>query len=253
MKFRLVRILRAVLAAALATPSAHAILIRSDREDGEYLELATRYESAVALPGGEGALIAPRWILTSANVARAMEAQQPRARPLIAGKAREIVDIRIQADLALLQLRDPVDELEPTPIHREPDEAGKTLRIVGHGATGRMGDKAVKDNPARQGRAAINTVDRVGMRTFAVRLKPADDASDLQGAFAPDERGAPAYFETKDGSIFVAGIATLTDDANNDGIAGNIGDWQIFARASAHAAWIDSIIDAGNGKEKQKP
>ena len=242
MKFRLVRVLRAVLAAALVSTSAHAVLIRADREDAEYLELATRYESAVALPGGEGALIAPRWILTSANVARAIEAQQPRPRPLLAGKPREIVDIRIQADLALLQLRDPVDELEATPIHRLPDETGKTVRIVGHGATGRMGDKAVQVNPARQGRAAINTVDRVGLRTFAVRLKPADDASDLQGAFAADERGAPAFFETKDGEIFVAGIATLTDDANNDGIAGNIGDWQIFARVSAYASWIDAAV-----------
>ncbi|QJR09695.1 hypothetical protein DSM104443_00745 [Usitatibacter rugosus] len=233
------------VAALLLATTAHAILVRPDREDGEYLELATRYESAVALPVGEGALIAPRWILTSANVARALDAQQPRARPVIAGKPREIVEVRIQADLALLQLREPVEELEPTPIHREADEGGKTVRIVGHGSTGRVGDKGVKANPARQGRAAINTVDRVGLRTFAVRLKPADDASDLQGAFAADERGAAAFFETKEGGIFVAGIATLTDDANNDGIAGNIGDWQIFARVSAYAAWIDAATGEG--------
>lgn len=238
MKLRL-----ALLFLAIALP-AQAILTRADREDGEYLELATRYESAVALPGGEGVLVAPRWILTSANVARAFAAQQPRPRPVIAGKAREIADVRVQADLALLELREPIPEIEATPIHRDADENGKVVRIVGHGSTGRVGEKAVKANVARQARAAINTVDRLGLRTFAVRVKPNDDASDLQGAFASDELGAPAFFETKDGGIFVAGIATLTDDANNDGIPGNVGDWQIFARVSAYAAWIDAATGA---------
>ena len=53
---------------AAALPCA-AILIRPDRDDAEYLELALRYVSSLALgpSGGEGVLIAPRWVLTAAR------------------------------------------------------------------------------------------------------------------------------------------------------------------------------------------
>src|ERR1043165_6577920 len=54
----------ALLAALLAAVPAQAILVRADRDDTEYVELATRYPSSIALaPGIEGVLIAPRWVL----------------------------------------------------------------------------------------------------------------------------------------------------------------------------------------------
>jgi hypothetical protein len=59
---------------AVAFPP-HAILIRPDRDDAEYLELATRYPSSIPLgaPDGEGTLIAPRWVLTAAHMAKALQ------------------------------------------------------------------------------------------------------------------------------------------------------------------------------------
>ena len=67
--------LGALLAAALAAQPAGALLIRPDRDDAEYLELATRYTSSVLLeaPDGEGVLIAPRWVLTAAHMAKALQ------------------------------------------------------------------------------------------------------------------------------------------------------------------------------------
>ena len=67
------RSLLALCASCLALP-AGAILIRPDRDDSEYLELATRYSSSVLLnaPDGEGVLIAPRYVLTAAHMARAL-------------------------------------------------------------------------------------------------------------------------------------------------------------------------------------
>lgn len=233
-------------AAAIALP-AGAILTRADRDDEEYRELATRYPSAVGLGAaqGSGVLIAPRWVLTAAHRASALRTKNAALR--IDGHSHEIQEVFVHpdwkpggdSDIALVLLRTPVDGTEPTPIYRLSDEEGRTARIVGVGATGRIGQKASK--PDGLPRAAINTVDRVQPLTLGMRLKSAEDASDLQGALAPGDGGAPAYFES-DGRILVAGIASRTEDANADGIAGNIGDWEIYARVSAFAAWIDGVI-----------
>jgi hypothetical protein len=235
----------AALALARAGDAA-AILIRPDRDDEEYLELATRYPTALQLgdAAGAGVLVAPRWILTAARAAAGFRAG---ASVAVGGRPREIEAVvphpGWQAgsgpDLALVLLRRPVDGLEPTPVHREADEAGKAVRIVGAGATGRIGQAGTKrDGKAR---AAINTVDRVSEGTLGVRLKGPEDASDLQGALGPGDTGAPAFFEVA-GRIVVAGIASRTEDANGDGIAGSVGDWEVYTRVSAFAAWIDAVI-----------
>ena len=56
------------LVCAVSLP-AGAILIRADRDDAEYLELATKYAASVAIGpvDAEGVLIAPSWVLTSAR------------------------------------------------------------------------------------------------------------------------------------------------------------------------------------------
>jgi secreted trypsin-like serine protease len=74
-----------------------------------------------------------------------------------------------------------------------------------------------------------------------LRIKGNDDASDLQGAAAPGDSGGPAFIETKEG-IFLVGVGYATDDANADGIVGNIGDWELYARVSAFAGWIDRTM-----------
>ncbi len=231
----------AFLAALLAAFPAQAILIRADRDDTEYIELATRYPASIELaPGVEGVLIAPRWVLTSAQAA--MLLQDAKARPpLEVGGTRNAIkatfihpDWRqgIDADLALVLLHDAVTGIEPTPISRDRDEIDEIVRIAGHGETGRLGDTA-RQRDGRK-RAAINTIDRVTPLTLRLRLKPADEASDLQGAATPGEHGAPAFMEIS-GRISVAGIFSAND-----------GDWQVFARVLTFAQWIeDTMFRAG--------
>lgn len=241
----------AILAAALTALPAAAILIRADREDAEYLELASRYPATVALEAaaGSGALIAPRWILTSAGVALALRAIMPAARIRIGGRTHEIQQVIVhpqarpgsESDLALVFLREPVTSVEPSSIYRNVDEEGQAARIVGFGEIGRIGEKTMAGKGDGRPRAAINTVDRVTPLDLGLRLKGPDEASDLQGALAPGDGGAPAYFEA-DGRILVAGIASRTEDSNGDGIAGSAGDWEIYARVSAFAAWIDDAM-----------
>jgi hypothetical protein len=229
----------AVAAAALSLPSA-ALLIRPDRDDGEYRELATRYPAALALGerAGAGALIAPRWVLTAAHLAAPLRgARQPLR---VDGRAHEVQDVFLHpdwkaggnADIALVFLRSPVTGVEPAPIYREPDEAGQAVRIVGFGETGRIGGAASERKTDGLPRAAINTVDRVTPRTLEVRLKGPEDASDLQGALAAGDGGSPGFLEAG-GRIYVGGIASAP---------GATGGWETYARVSAFAAWIDDVM-----------
>jgi hypothetical protein len=244
----------ALAAATLALP-AGAILTRPDRDDEEYRELATRYPSAVSLGEsvGTGVVIAPRWILTAAHVIGALPGDRASLR--IGGRAHAVQEIVVhpdwkaggESDIALIHLREPVQGIEPTLVHRQSDEKGRAVRIVGFGESGRIGGQAAP-RPDGKARAAVNTVDRVDPFSLGVDIKPPEEASDLQGAAAPGDGGAPAFFEIE-GRILVAGIFAATVDANGDGIRGNVGDRERYTRASAFAAWIDAVLAKAAAEE----
>lgn len=214
----------ALLLACCAIPAA-ALLTRADRDDAEYLELASRYTSSVLLGarGGEGVLVSARWVLTAAHRAQAIR-DSKLARLKIGTAEPEILAVFVhpgwkggaEADIGLVHLKSDVRGIAPTPVYRGGDENGKTVVIVGHGG----GKK----------RASINTVDRVEPRSLALRIKPLDDASDLQGQATAEETGAPAFIQVSD-ELFVAGILHAT-------AAG----WESHARVSAFAAWIDATM-----------
>ena len=217
------------LAAMLVATPACAIVIRPDRDDAEYLELATRYPSSVALPGpaaGGGVLIAPRWVLTSTSRAKALQGAKPPARIPFGGNAHEIQSIHLlpagkdgaASDVALVLLRTGVRAVEPNLLYRERDEGGKAIVVVGHGSAD------------RKARASINTVDRVEARTLGLRVKPLDDASDLQGSATPADIGGPAFVEVS-GAIFVAGILTSI-----------AAPWETYARVSEYVPWIEAVM-----------
>ena len=244
-------ILVGLLTCVTAATPAGAILIRADRDDAEYVEMATRYASSVAIDipgGGEGVLIAPRWVLTSARVGKAL--QEMKAPPALKFPGRDVAVRTVfvnpvwrpganSADIALIYLARSVSGVTPTALYRDGDEGGKGVVIVGHGDAGRIGDKATRQD--RKKRGAINTVDRVAPRILMLLVKAGDDASDLQGAFTDGESGAPAYLETKEKETFVAGIASAPRDTNANG-AVNAGDAQVFVRVSAFVPWIEETM-----------
>jgi hypothetical protein len=222
------------LAALAAFPPAHALLIRADRDDAEYVELATRYSAAIALPGGgEAVLVAPRWLLTAAHRAKALRDGD---RIATVDGDREVQAIRshpewkggVANDIALVLLRKPVAGSEPLRFYRWTDEAGKAVVIVGHGESGPIGRRPAASD--RRARAGINTIDRVEPRALGLRIKPPDDASDLQAALAAADTGAPAIIEIRD-ELYVAGVAAATD-----------GEWETYARVSAYVPWMEAVM-----------
>ena len=206
------RSLLALAACWCALPAA-ALLTRADRDDAEYLELASRYTSAIPLnaPGGEGVLISSRWVLTAAH-----RAQVKRLK--IGAVEHEVLSVHRHpdADIALIHLKSAVRGIVPTPVYRGNDENGKTVVIVGHGG----GKK----------RASINTIDRLEARSLALRIKPLDEASDLQGEATAEETGSPAFIQVGN-DLFVAGV-----------LQGTAGGWETHARVSAFAGWVEATM-----------
>ena len=243
------RLLRAAAAGAVAFTAAagHALLIRADRDDAEYLEMATRYTSFIAIggePGAGGVLVNSRWMLTGAAAGRALEGQEARV-VRIGGRDHAIERVVVHPGwkgssdhaLAMVLLRHPVRDVEPTPVYSAEDEAGKTVIVVGAGFSGKIGEKASRNGWDRKPRAAVNTVDKLDTRTLFLKIKDKDDASDLQAAAAPGDGGGPAFVNTPEG-LRVIGVGYGPDDSNGNGIAGDIGDEERYVRVSADADWI---------------
>ena len=237
-----------LVAALFCALPASAILTRADRDDAEYVELATRYPAAIEIgPGLEGVLIAPRWVLTSAHGAMLLQGAKARPPLTLGGRPNQVAHAFVHpdwkqgtaADLALVLLRDPVDNIVPAPISGEPHEIDEIAFVVGHGETGKLGETARRTDGKK--RAAINTIDRVLPTTLGLRIKPADSASDLQGGPAPGERGAPLFIESN-GQAYVAGIYSA-----------NEGDWQVFARVSIFTQWISDTMFRAGVEEAKRP
>ena len=229
------------MAACTASLPCAALLIRADRDDSEYLELATRYASSVRLPAsaGEGVLVGARWVLTAAAPATLLKELKPTPPITIAGREHEIDSIHTDGTVALLHLATPVRGVDPIRVHRGQDQPGKVLAVVGHGPTGKLGGPPAGP-PDGKKRAGINTIDVVSEKTFTVRVRAGDDASDLQGALSPGEVGAGAYLGD-DGELYLAGIAIST-------VAGN----ETFVRVSRHFKWIEDTMLAVATREAEK-
>ncbi|MEP7261984.1 MAG: trypsin-like peptidase domain-containing protein [Usitatibacter sp.] len=219
------RLLLVLGAACCALPAA-ALTIRPDREDAEYLELSSKYPAAIRLRGaGEGVLVAPRWILTSASTVRKLrEAKVPAL--AVGSREFEVLEYFLHEGLGLVALKKDVKDVPFTPLFRGANEEGQTVVLVGHGGDGRK-------------RASINTIDVVSTQALGMRIKPLTEASDLQGMLTPAETGAPIFLQIG-GDLTVAGIASGTD-----------GTRETYERVSAFSLWIEATMVEVGRKEAE--
>lgn len=239
------RSLLTLLVAVLASPAA-AIVVRHDRDDARYREMAERFPQAVAIrPDGAGVIVGDRWVLTAAHVARGISRREAR---VVVGD-REIPVKRFHLhpewtsmphDVALLELAEPVGDVTPVKLYRSQDEVGQTVTFVGCGDTGDGRSGPVKADGIK--RAATNVVERADDDWIYFTFDEGDAATDLEGVSGPGDSGGPALV-VRDGDVFTLGVSVFADGKGKG--PGRYGVLEGYTRVSTHAAWIDSVIGGG--------
>lgn len=242
----------------LASWPGGAIVMRHDRDEQAFLDLASRYPSTATLrradrpraPGDAGTLIAPRWVLTAAHVASSLE---PGDIAGVGGTDHRIVRIVLhpewhgdgdaRSDIGLLELEGAVTGVTPARIYEGADEVGMIVTFVGRGGhgTGLTGPVA-EDGRMR---AATNRVGGIDGSLLRFRFdEPGDPGvTDLEGVSGPGDSGGPAYVDI-DGVRYVIGVSSSQDSRPAGRKPGHYKVLEYYPRVSHFAGWIGGVIGA---------
>lgn len=269
---------RCFLLALLAiSSSASAVVIRSDVADARYQVPAPAFPALADMPGeGHGVLIAPQWVVTAAHAA---PMQGMEANVTIGGVARRIERVILHPDytklpdaivnkalesgnaaaihaflatsddIALVRLASPVADAAPVPLYRGNGEVGRTVWILGKGATGNGIDGLPPHGSHRTTlRHASNAITGADDRYLWYRFDPPPAALSLEGMLGSGDSGGPVLIED-DGTTQLAGLASWIRGAPGQGadperalVGGLYGQVVYNVRISRYIGWIESVI-----------
>lgn len=223
----------------------YAIIIGHDRDDARYRELGQSFKAAchLNLPDGEGALIAPKWVLTVAHAAIAVRKGHLLT---IAGREYPVKTVIIHPDwktsrhdIALIKLKSPVIGVKPIKLYRKRDEAGKIITLIGSGdsGTGLTGPR-VNDGTLR---GAQNRIDETNNAWIIFKFDEPPDALDLEGISGPGDSGGPALIE-ENGVLYIAGVSAIQSFAKLGLSEGKYGVLEYYTRISSYIDWIENCM-----------
>ena len=254
-----------------AAPAADAIVVRHDVDDARYRVDASELPALVDLPGeGHGVLVAPTWILTAAHtvagnaptcvtlgdacreVKRVVVHDGYRPLPddvvqrvLAKKEATEILPLlAASADIALVELAGPVEDIAPAPLFRGRDEPGRLAKLIGKGGTGTGLEGQPVHSPHRTGlRRAFNTIDYADERWLGYTFDRGDAAHALEGAGGNGDSGSALLVEV-DGQWRVAGIVAWKNAGGDPTThrAGKYGAEFRATRVSSYLEWIEATM-----------
>jgi len=250
---------------------ASAGTIRHDRDDDLYLGLGADFTSVGRVDFkiasdrymGSGVLIDSNWVLTAGHVvdkakslkftiggvtyrAASWQAHPEWNEDLLAGY-----------DIGLINLRKPVESVDPAVRYWGSDELYAEATIVGYGMTGTgLSGATTFDGEKRGGQ---NVIDELygDMSLFLCDFDNPDPlASDnvfgspeplgLEFLIAPGDSGGGLFLDVGDNTMQLAGVNSFIgwfDEAGDS----DYGDISGHTRVSAFNGWIDEVIAGGGG------
>lgn len=237
----------AVTTALLLASAAHAIVIRHDVDDSKYRELAAAYSRSVAYANQCAlTLIDPGWLLTAAHC-MAGDGEAPfdvvhmgshyRVNSVVVHPEFTAANDELN-DVALVQLKDAINDAAPVALYTDSDEAGLQVVFVGRGTTGNGVEGLVRADGIE--RAATNTIMQATTQHLVFRFDAPGAATSLEGISGPGDSGGPAFIE-RDGMRYVAGISGFQDRNGYERASYNVLEY--YSRVSTHVEWIQRVFD----------
>ena len=237
-----------------------AIVMRHDRNERDFIELATKFRATVTFHrsadrtgmAGMGTLIDRRWVLTAGHVADYLK---PGFVAEVGGATYEIEAIighpdwrgfktwdDVRADIALVRLRTAVVDVAPARLYTGRDEAGMAVTFVGRGSYGTGLTGPIAETSTM--RAATNRVEKADAYLQFRFDAPGDPGvTPLEGISGEGDSGGPAYIE-RDGVVYVAGVSSAQDSRPAGKKIGHYGVLELYPRVSNHADWIRATLSA---------
>ncbi len=234
-----------------------AVVGRHDVSDERLVSLGKEFSATGrVIPDGSCTLIAPQWAITAAHVARSIRPGTGR----VAFLGREYVVKRVVmhpkgksrrqgpggVDLALIEFKEDVADVTPTPLYRETDEEGGTAYIAGFGDIGDGKKRPVRSDG--RCRAVTNVIHEVDADHIFMKFDPPPGGTELEGVGGPGDSGGPAYVR-QDGKAYLVGVS----HASMGGKPGRYGTTDIYMRVSSQLDWIDKTAGTSAGDTKKTP
>ncbi|MFT5757201.1 MAG: hypothetical protein ACI9LM_001930 [Alteromonadaceae bacterium] len=237
----------------LISVSSHAIIIRHDKNDVKYIELAKKQTQSMAyLEMCAGTVIDRYWVITAAHCVSPTGDFPLHVKHLGIKYPVEKIVIHPDAvgsqnlDIALLALTWPLQNAIVVNLYKGDDELNKEVVFVGKGKTGTglTGDK-IRDKVER---AATNTVKSVEQNWLTFTFNEPETATEFEGVSGIEDSGGPAFLIEKN-KIFLLGVGCCQEPVvGDDGLElqGGYNSTEYYSRISSHSVWIEEQLASRN-------
>ncbi len=204
---------------------------------------------------GMGVLIRPNWIVSAAHIAVDLSLDQ--AIRFDGGGEGAIAIEKIvlhphfknatpeqtlpKNNIALIQLKQPAQNISPLPLYQGDSELHQQAVLVGRGdfGNGLIGPDQV-DGKLRM---ATNQIEEADEQWLLLRFDAPPETTDLEGIAGPGDGGSPVLLATDQGWA-LAGIRSTQVSGQASGSLGEgyYGVWEYYTRLSKYLLWIESVV-----------